>query len=877
MRRLLATLLFPALFGWALSGCASEGGGQPNNSGGTTSTWTGGGGTGGSAGGGGSGGGVTPTACLPADAQTTGSDTWSDVPQKASVSIDDAASCARTYTLSTTQGLVDDLPSNPRAFSESPDQPVVRSGNDMFDALYALALEEVRECSVDSISDWAFNGGVPVPCPPGGCFETGRKWTYVWTRDTAYAVFLGLGLNDPTRARNSLEYKLSQRRGGGDVQIVQDTGSGGSYPVSTDRVVWAIGAWELLKYLDGTERSAFLDLAYDALSNTVDHDRDVVFDASDGLYTGEQSFLDWREQSYPSWVATDTAQIGMSKTLSTNVGHLRALEITAALAAEKGLTTSYQTWADQLRQAISTRLWLQDDGMFSSMATTYLDPTASHRFDLLGGALAVLADVGDASQRGAMIANYPHLAKGAPVIWPQQQQVPIYHNRAIWPFVTALWVEAAKKEGNAAAVSHGVRSLMRGAALNLSNMENFEMASGAPWLDDGAASGPIVNSQRQLWSVAGYLSMVQKVIFGLDATQTGVRFAPFIPRALRNDLFGGATSIALSRLPYRGGFITVVLDLGAADADDTGALTASSVRLNGDDVGTGFIDASMLTGDDLFEVTLTTTAANDTITTVSDTNYQDVFGPMTPTVTGLSLDNNNLGVGIDAAGETQITFDVYRDGQRVAQDLPAATTYWVDTTSAPNNNSHCYSIESKFVASGTRSQHAKPVCYWGAASERVYEIDATNFAATGGSLIFNHGKWHYEAWGDANHTLSAAFTPPTTGTYYLQLDAGNGAGPFDTGVTCAVKLVEVSDGGGVIASGYLMMPHLGSWDVWRESSLLSLTLNAGTNYTIVIREDASAINMSEREHFAIYDGVGGSAGRFNRVNVAAIKLLAATL
>jgi hypothetical protein len=30
------------------------------------------------------------------------------------------------------------------------------------------------------------------------------------------------------------------------------------------------------------------------------------------------------------------------------------------------------------------------------------------------------------------------------VIWPQQQDTAIYHNRAEWPFVTAYWLKAAK-------------------------------------------------------------------------------------------------------------------------------------------------------------------------------------------------------------------------------------------------------------------------------------------------------------------------------------------------------------------------------------------------------------------------------------------------
>ena len=50
-------------------------------------------------------------------------------------------------------------------------------------------------------------------------------------------------------------------------------------------------------------------------------------------------------------------------------------------------------------------------------------------------------------QRAAQaLARYPHAPFGAPVIAPQQPGVPVYHNRAIWPFVTAYALKAAKKD-----------------------------------------------------------------------------------------------------------------------------------------------------------------------------------------------------------------------------------------------------------------------------------------------------------------------------------------------------------------------------------------------------------------------------------------------
>ena len=94
------------------------------------------------------------------------------------------------------------------------------------------------------------------------------------------------------------------------------------------------------------------------------------------------------------------------------------------------------------------------------------------------------------------------------MIWPQQPDTPIYHNRAMWPFVSAYALRAARTTKNAERIAFEMRSLMRGAAKAGSNMENYELTTQAVHFEDGKLSGPVVNSPRQLWSVAGYLDMV---------------------------------------------------------------------------------------------------------------------------------------------------------------------------------------------------------------------------------------------------------------------------------------------------------------------------------------------------------------------------------
>lgn len=824
--------------------------------------------------------------CTPAEGPgADGTGRLEDAAGTAEVVVEERESCTRTYRLSTTAARRDDLPANPRVVSERADAPVVRTGNDLFDALYALALEEVRELSVDAISDGAFAGGAPIACPPGGCFETGRLWTYVWTRDTAYAALLGLGALDPTRMRNSLEYKLSTRRDGTDLQIVQDTGTGGSYPVSTDRVVWAMGAWALLPHLEDAEREAFGALALEALANTAEHDRAIAWDPADGLYRGEQSFLDWREQSYPGWVAGDPAQIAIGKALGTNVGHYRLLRIAAALAAGHGdaaRSSRYDGWADALAAAIAARFLPAGATLPSALIPGEFDPAAARRHDLLGTALLVSSDLLPPERNAAIVAAWPHLPQGVSVLWPQQKETPIYHNRAIWPFVSALWLRAAREVGNAGAVEHGVRSLVRGAALNLSNMENLEAVTGTAWHDDGPWSGPVVNSHRQLWSVAGYVSMVHEVFFGIETATDGIRFRPFVPRTVRGTLLRGANRIALSGYSWRGRRITVVVDLGdLAGAGSGAALEVTRVVLNGRDVGMGFLAPEAFGADNLVEVTLgPAPSASSQITTVTVDalqEYRNLFGPKPPAIPGLSLDGDRVRVGLDPQGETpaEIVFHVYRDGVRVAENLPGDSASWLDPDSADHaSRSACYTVETEFAGFGTRSQHARPVCWWGAAFERIATIDAPDLVASGGTLTDAHGRLHHADWGDPGDTLAGTFTASAGGTHRIQLVYGNGAGPVETGVACAVKRVEVREGATVVGAGYVAMPQLGSWDVWRESSSIPVELEAGHAYEVVIGgDDARAVNMSAFTHFETYGGTGGTAGRYDRVNVAAVKVL----
>jgi hypothetical protein len=823
-----------------------------------------------------------PSCFEPAGRATTSTNRYVDGADEARVTIEPGeGACTRRYSLSSTAPRRDALPTSPRVLAEVAGAPRLRSRNDLLDAIYAQALEEVRENSVAAIRDGAFENGAPVECPRGGCFETGRKWNYVWTRDTAYAVDLGLARLDPSRARASLEFKLSERRGGSGLEIVQDTGTGGSWPISTDRVVWALGARAVFDALgDSEEGRAFRGKTKIALRNTVERDRVVAFDPRDGLYRGETSFLDWREQTYHAETAVDPVLVGTSKSLSTNVGHLVAIETAAALETDAAVATRLRGWADALRTALRERFWLPDDEGFSSFVPGDFDPAPVRRYDALATALAILHDVATPAQAKAALSKYPHFVRGVPVIWPQQKDVPIYHNRGIWPFVTGYVARAARKAGHDAVFDHAIESLLRASALNLSNVENLEAVTGRAFVEDGPASGPVVNSQRQLWSVAAIFAAVDGGLFGLDARDDGLAIAPFVTRKLRNGLLAAADELALIDHPWRGRKLSVVVKLPPRGPSAEGGVYAiGAITIDGR-AHTGIVRESDLKASSRIEVTLVDDGSRGLPMTVvrATSDYRNLFGPRPPSITALETTPSGLRLSWDRAGEiaAEVTFDVYRDGVRVASALGGGTTSWTDRDRSAASPSVCYVVEAAF-ASGTRSQHSLPRCFW-AGGSRIRTWPASALVAIGGSRSNDHGREHLAGWGDPGHSIAVrGFVPAASGDHLIQLVAGNGAGPINTGIACATELVEVREGGDdgpIVARGTLSVPHLGTWSVFRESSTVRAALVAGRSYTIVVRPDETTANMTFFEHFARYTGgTGGTGGPFAKINVAEVKVL----
>ena len=830
---------------------------------------------------------------LPAMAQTPASTTvhyptWDGQQNTVRYATPDASAVLRNYTQATTQRVRQGEALDGKqetGYKETAQLPTVRTGNLGFDALFALAGVEMRRDAVSQIQDGSYNGGQPIACD---CFKTGELWHYVWTRDLSYAAALSLAMLDPQRVRNSLAFKLAGYRAGvtpgpevagtaDGLQIVQDTGSGGSWPVSTDRVTWAFAAEETLRALPARERAAFARRALQALSNTIENDRIAAFDAKTGLYMGEQSFLDWRDQSYASWIPGELAYMSTSQSLSTNVGHVQALKLASTLAREQGdqaRAERYAEWADALIRAINSQLWLDDAGMYSSLTAGHLDGAPMHKFDWLGQSLAIISGVASEERARSILARYPHGPMGAPVFYPQQPDMPVYHNRALWPFVTGYGLRAATHAKNVAVADAAYDSLMRGAALNMSNMENLEWLSGQPLLLDERRPhliGPVINSRRQLWSVGAYLGMVVGEVFGVSLEDDALALRPFVTARLRRETFGASNEIVLHDLRLHGKQIDLRLRLPAASRED-GYYLVERILVNGQPGGER-IPLTQLQDRNQIEIVLGRLAPGlQDIRRVRDDPYADggaTFGPREPAITALKRDAKGVTLQIAGApGEQGVSYNVYRDGKRVAEGLPAGS--WLDRSA---NAFGCYAVEARSTASGNRSHHSAPRCV--DAGIEIAVTDArtvSNLKPVAPTARFPSPR--LEAWGQPGDRFAVdRIAIPAAGNYQVQVRYHNAANQVNLGISGGVKWLAVKDGRGrIVAQGVVQLPHAPLAKA-NTPSVYSTPLAARLGRGSYRIEMSDFYNMSYLDSNSSFSAAGGLTGPSNRFDIYGVRLL----
>jgi hypothetical protein len=420
-------------------------------------------------------------------------------------------------------------------------------------------------------------------------------------------------------------------------------------------------------------------------------------------------------------------------------------------------------------------------------------------------------------------------------------------------------------------------SLMRGAALNLSNMENLEWLSGQPLLLDEAHPkliGPVINSKRQLWSVGAYLGMVVRNVFGVSTTNEGIALHPFVTAKLRGGVFAATDEAALYNLRLQGHAINVRLRLPAATKAaegkaDSGVYAVERILLNGKPAGATIKWSELVTdnqAENQVEIVLGKLEAGDqSIRRVNADPYVEtpaVFGPHEPVIADLKPDAHGQATftieGKDSGG---IRYNIYRDGKLVASKLPAGA--WTDRRAS---STACYAVEAVFESSGNRSHHSRPRC-----------LDAgIEIAVADGGLSTNarFDEPHLANWGAPQDRFTVGgIKVPAAGEYAVQIRYHNGANQVNLGISGGVKWLTVKDESGAIAAqGVVQLPHARIEKAHTPvvySTPLAVRLKRG-----VFRIEMSDFyNMSYLQSNSTFSAAGGTEGPSNRFDIYGVRLL----
>ena len=651
------------------------------------------------------------------------------------------------------------------------------------DALYNMSLEEMVKA-----------------VEPDSTFRTGAEWAGVWTRDISYSIILSMAYMEPQVAMKSLLRKVNNKN-----KIIQDTGTGGAWPCSTDRMIWAVAAYEVYK---ATGSKEWLRKAFTIIKNSIDDDLHVAYDSKTGLVRGESSFLDWREETYPDWM--QPADIFESECLGTNAVHYEAnivLSRMAMIMNDKVVAAKHAALANKIKTGINKYLWMPAKGYYAQYLYGRNYKIVSPRSEALGEALCVIWNIANKEQRRSIVSKMPFTDFGTTCIYPQIPNIPPYHNNAVWPFVQSYFVWAAAKSGNEKAVMQGIADIYRAAALFATNKENMVA-------QNGDFAGTQINSSNMLWSLSGNISLVHKVMFGLSFEEDGLHFNPFVPEALK----GKRT---LSDFKYHDAILNITM---------TGfGNKIKSFMIDGKPSPRSVLPFN-ISGVHNVQIAL----SNNTIK--SNIDSQPVyFSPATPEVT----ENHNLLEWKPVKGAA--SYSVLKNGKVIASQQN--TSFML--TGGDVAEYQVVALDKNKVASFA----SEPVLLANEKNISVYQSE--RFTARSDSAYKGFtGKGFVEVSTLVNRKLSFTVNVQRDGLYSIDLRYANGNGPTNTDNKCAIRTLYVDNK----EAGTVVFPQRGKneWSNWGYSNKVNVYLTKGTHLLDLDFKDFDD-NMNGRINQAMID------------------------
>lgn len=402
------------------------------------------------------------------------------------------------------------------------------------------------------------------------CLYAGLAYGKPWTRDAAINVWNGFGLLSPEVAKNTLLAQAEINNNGQSLII-------GQY---WDKVIWSIGAWEYYLY---TGDRNFLDYAYKTALNTLAQLENDEFSTDLGLFRGPAVYGDG-VAAYPEiytrhqeegengtysgiyqWaVVNDDLKVkkgyGMPMhALSTNCVYYQAYTLLSKMAKELGLAPNkvYEKKASDLKLSINKHYWDEDKKYY----TYLIDPFGnSDAQESMGIAFSLLFGIADEEKVDHIFKNTVIEPAGIPCVYPsfdryRDESIDSYgrHSGTVWPHIQGFWADAAMKYNRPDVFMHEFHALTRHA---LRDFQFYEIYHPTKETHYGGLQEPHLAEQmewfcaeRQTWSATAYLRMIFNNLIGMQFSEAGISFQPFLPE--------GIEELSLLGINYR----DVILDI----------------------------------------------------------------------------------------------------------------------------------------------------------------------------------------------------------------------------------------------------------------------------------------------------------------------------
>ena len=640
--------------------------------------------------------------------------------------------------------------------------------NTMLVALYNMALEEMQ-----------------LNLRTDTTFMTGALWPDTWTRDVVYSIYFAFSwIHQDVAVRTLRKQTLKNPK-----EALQDTGTGGSWPISTDRVVWALAAWE---YYLVTGDTAWLAEAYESLRYTAEKDIHVAFDEKIGLFRGEACSMDWRTHTYPNWFSNEN--IGESFSSGTNALHFFSYEFlrkaSMILGMEQQETDKWKQYAGRIREGLNKYMWDGNKGLYAAyLYPAFMNYRRSDRVDIMSNGLCALLGVATPEQIVNIVDRYPLYPYGGAVLYPTIPDDFAYHNKSIWVVWQTPLLYTAGAVGNMAVASHLMKSQIRQGAMFLTHKENMTYETG---FDQNTA----LNSDRQLWSVASYISMVYRMLFGMNMTEQGLAFSPTVPA----DLVQG--ELSLQGFKYR----EAVLDITV-----TG--TGNKIRrltVNGEQQVLPYIVPSTANGKFGIRIEMEE-GVKDSKMNLVEAGPEKCWSPVEPV-----LQEADTVIRWEAV--PGLTYKVVGPGL----DEQATAPY--SLKGRPNGFYSVYAEDGK----GFRSDLSAPAIHSSFTARYEAENMAGNIGIAAEAKGFS-GSGYVRDLSNSPVPVNFEIELPQDGDYLISLRGSNGHGPHD--VYCFIRSVFL-DGKD---AGTFILESSGNWETWTNSNQLLIRNVKKGRHTIQLK------------------------------------------